>query len=411
MSVDTEPVTQENAGVPLRTPHGPLKTLAIVSGKGGSGKTLFATTLAIALDGAGVRTILVDGDVGTGGLSYYLGLHLVNSIQVGLSELLLSRRISGRSLATRPMSQPAREDTREADQEANVRSRNRLKIEDCLQPVRQTRNIRLIPIGDNAEIIDPTSAVYSGNISNVIRAIVGQTDCNLVIIDCRGGIDADSLAVCQHVDAIILVSETDGAAIQACQNLVRILTKYSTGRGRGRLVGFVINKAFADPTQVANSSTSFFKTKYLGAIPFDFATTRRFIFGELPRPGDPFFTHVQSIVKNLFPDLPLDLPGRVWEAEDYEVLSLQDRDSVLGGRVSVAVLIIVCYANIQQILATYVPLSYFTRTDTLTLLLLNLFGALFGVVGSLDTFRRYLGRLVLFTSRHIREFFRGKLTR
>ncbi|MEM5834654.1 MAG: P-loop NTPase [Candidatus Aenigmatarchaeota archaeon] len=51
-----------------------VRTIAIASGKGGVGKTTFATNLAIALNQIGYRVIVVDANLTTPHLSYYLGL-------------------------------------------------------------------------------------------------------------------------------------------------------------------------------------------------------------------------------------------------------------------------------------------------------------------------------------------------
>jgi hypothetical protein len=178
---------------------------------------------------------------------------------------------------------------------------------------------------------------------------LSSREVDFVIIDCCGRIDSDSLAVCQSADAILLVTETDTAAIRASEHLVRVLTQYQERfRRSGRLVGFVIKEAFADPTQIVSASTSFFKSRYLGSIPFDFITTRRFIFGELPTHDSVFFIHVQSIAAKLFPSkisLELNAP---WEAADYDNLSLGDPDSLTGGRFCAAILLLIFYVKLSE---------------------------------------------------------------
>lgn len=58
---------------PLRRPS--TRTIAVVSGKGGVGKTTFVTNLALALERSGRRTLLVDGDWGMANVDLLLGLH------------------------------------------------------------------------------------------------------------------------------------------------------------------------------------------------------------------------------------------------------------------------------------------------------------------------------------------------
>jgi MinD-like ATPase involved in chromosome partitioning or flagellar assembly len=51
-----------------------VRTIAIASGKGGVGKTTLATNLAVALNELGYRVIVIDANLTTPHLSYYLGL-------------------------------------------------------------------------------------------------------------------------------------------------------------------------------------------------------------------------------------------------------------------------------------------------------------------------------------------------
>ncbi|MBK8398638.1 MAG: MinD/ParA family protein [Leptospiraceae bacterium] len=51
------------------------KIIAISSGKGGVGKTVFAVNLAIALAKAGKKILIIDGDLGLGNVNVLLGFH------------------------------------------------------------------------------------------------------------------------------------------------------------------------------------------------------------------------------------------------------------------------------------------------------------------------------------------------
>lgn len=55
-------------------PHGPVRVIAVASGKGGVGKTNVAVNLALALQLADKQTMLLDADLGMGNVDVLLGL-------------------------------------------------------------------------------------------------------------------------------------------------------------------------------------------------------------------------------------------------------------------------------------------------------------------------------------------------
>jgi septum site-determining protein MinD len=67
------------------------RSIAIISGKGGSGKTMVTAMIACILDHAcsvlpekNSQSILaMDADTGTAGLTYYLGLKYLENFSVG----------------------------------------------------------------------------------------------------------------------------------------------------------------------------------------------------------------------------------------------------------------------------------------------------------------------------------------
>ena len=79
------------------------KTIAILSGKGGSGKTMMSATMANILSLHTEGLLLVDFDFTTAGLSYYLGIDVVAQKREGISNLIVSpsgKRITMNRLVT-----------------------------------------------------------------------------------------------------------------------------------------------------------------------------------------------------------------------------------------------------------------------------------------------------------------------
>src|SRR5262245_12556369 len=133
------------------------RIIAIVSGKGGSGKTMVAALMAQIM-GRSVSVTLVDADTGTGGLTYYLGLNAVSNVAVGLADLLLDSSFP---------------DTLPVQTVAWERSQ-----------------VSFLGIGDHRRLYREST---SG--SSRLPTIMGRLRDlnNVVIVDCRGGIDSESL--------------------------------------------------------------------------------------------------------------------------------------------------------------------------------------------------------------------------
>jgi septum site-determining protein MinD len=72
-------------------------SIAIVSGKGGSGKTIILSVMAEILDILNKEVLLLDTDVGTSGMTFYMGLKLVKRTGIGLADIV--QRVSSKDEA------------------------------------------------------------------------------------------------------------------------------------------------------------------------------------------------------------------------------------------------------------------------------------------------------------------------
>jgi flagellar biosynthesis protein FlhG len=207
-----------------------------------------------------------------------------------------------------------------------------------------------------------------------------------VLVDCRGGIDPESLAICSAVDEIILVAEADTTSFQASQHVVDILNAHQLGT---KLRGFIINKVIDDPSVVIRTGTSVFRCTNLGAVPFDLEATRAFLIGELPPLRSPFLVHTWAAVQKLAPgDVP-EPPGRPWTRREFREIGFANLESVRGGAVLAGVLFLIC---------VLLPLSI-TSADRVFGLrvydMLVISGLTLGLLGCFEPFRRALGKIVL----------------
>ena len=277
------------------------KVIAIVSGKGGSGKTMLAATMAKLIDDQGEdNVLLIDADFGTAGLTYYMGLNEVKNITVGLTNLL-----------------------HESD-------RNHINaVEQLAQKMESFSRTSFIGIGDHRRYLkqykNESSKILETFLSFIFQA---KEKYQVIIVDCRGGIDEESIAVCSAVDDILIVAETDTTSFQSTQYLVDTL--YDNGLSI-KLRGFFINKVFDDPSTIARSGTSAFRTQYLSAIPFDLDATRSFLVGDIPSISTYFGRQIWHGVYKGFPDLLKRPSVPPLRPSDFRGLSIRDKDSLLGG--------------------------------------------------------------------------------
>ncbi len=348
----------DNSRRPLSSPDIRPRSIAVLSGKGGSGKTLVAAVLCDVLDHVGVRTLLVDTDTGTGGLTYFLVMKIVRNTTMGLSDMLI-----------RPSESPT------------------IIFRRAVQHMMGFHNAEFLGIGDHRRFHNTTRTDLSRALPSVIRSL-SHTDA-WRIIDCRGGIDADSLAVCGEVDDILLIAEPDTTSFQATAHLVDVLSSKKLAH---KVRGFILNKAFSDPRPVAHNGTSAFKTRHLASVPFDFEAMRSYLVGELPPRESPFSVHVWEAASKLYPDVVPPAPGRVWSGKDFEGIALTNLDSYRGGLLVAGMIILLGLLWTMNGFALPTP-------DIVRQWLPAALGLL-ALLGSLESSRRVLGRGLAAFVRH-----------
>jgi septum site-determining protein MinD len=275
------------------------RMIAVVSGKGGSGKTMLISTLARILDSSGVPTLLVDADTGTAGLSYYLGVNYAYGTGFGISDMLLN----------------GANDPGARHFESEVRS---LKGFDTT---------RFVGIGDHKKLLRRGDEVFRARIGDYLDELRIQTT-GVILVDCRGGVDEDSIAVCRAVDDVLLVAETDPASFQATQYLAEIFSERDLGH---KLKAFVVNRVFDDPAFLMRQGATSFRSQPLGAIPFDLTALQDFNVGKIPGRSSLYYRHVYGVAARFFHELNIPPPSGLLKGSEFTSASYFDPDSVVGG--------------------------------------------------------------------------------
>ncbi|MET1072536.1 MAG: P-loop NTPase [Umezawaea sp.] len=299
-------MTDDTPSGKLRPDSARGRVIAVMSGKGGSGKTMVATTIARMLSDEDHHVLLVDGDLGTGGLSYYLALNYVRNIRNGLTDLLLGDVVNVEELRSRQLQRVT------------------------FGP--SSDNAQFLPVGDFRKLRNVPSKPPVANrlemLLSHIKAIL-MSEKTTMIVDCRGGVDEETFAIGRVVDDIILVSEPDTTSFPATRHLAESLSDEGMGH---KITGFILNKAFEDPTVVLRNGTSSFGAQPLGAVPFDPVATRAFLVGELPPASSAFRVHVADALARLYPhDVSPPNRERLYRPEQYAALGLTSPASTRGG--------------------------------------------------------------------------------
>jgi septum site-determining protein MinD len=349
------------------SPNTRTRTVAVVSGKGGTGKTMIVAAMAHVLAAAGYSVLIVDADTGTAGMTYYLGLTLVANTRVGLSNVLPARK-EPRSKA--PLIE---------------------ELTKCIQPLKSIDSIRFLGIGDHRRLEKEVSEkTLPEGLARVILTLQQSNMAEWIIIDCRGGIDRESLAVCAQVDDVILITESDTTSFQATKHVVDVLSDNELAH---KARGFIVNKVFDDPRVIVSQGTGVFGTQFLSAIPFDLAATRSFLIGNVPSITSPFGRHIWAGLHRAYPDDVSPSPIPAWDFDEYREIGLTNLDSLRGGGAAAA--FIMTMGAVVVFRWSQAPTSFFELIQRDRVMAILIIGTVvMGLIGSIEITRRALGRII-----------------
>ena len=325
--MSTNPLT------PIAETSGTATAIALVSGKGGSGKTMLAVALAQGAALAGKSVVLIDTDFATAGLTYYLTFRAFSKAKFGLSDLMSKPDAVSNMILWAGVGNPQGVDERWLEE------------------------VRLVPIGDHRLRVDEVNESMISTFQNALVQAKRMAD--IVIVDCRGGIDNQSIAVSMLVDEVLVVVETDTTSIRASQHLADEFLSFGI---KDKIAGFVLNKVLDDPTSLAMTASSLLRVDYLGAIPFDIDATRAYIQGKVPDSSSLFSRHCFSVISKLVPSITTYDRVRTLSPADFSSVTLKSPETRLGGvmiaassmYISIA-LLAVAYAKASDDIVKYLP--------------------------------------------------------
>jgi len=312
-----------------------------MSGKGGSGKTSVCVTLSKILSLQNKKVLLIDGDTGTGGMTYYLGLNLVPNKKIGLFNYFIDHI---------------------------------LDYYKWIQQFKDDNNIYFMGLGDHRMFNKRKTSNKMINIGDIFVELFKSISLNVpefdyILIDCRGGIDAETLTIVNSVDDIILIVEPDTTSFQASQFVSEVLTENDLGQ---KINGFIINKVFDNPEAVARNGSGVFGGAFLGAIPFDLEAMRSFLVGDIPNRGSLYYNHIWKAFSNAFPeDIDSDY-GYTLKKNEFNQTTIINPNAQIGNYVVgfLTVTILVVFVTSRYLLLD--NYGYFLSIVFYLLVLLNI---------------------------------------
>ena len=238
-----------------------MKLISVISGKGGTGKTLLSAVLGNALSKRGCKVLLVDLDIHVRGLT------------ILLSEYLKISDLSKRTVSDL-MQHPDKIDTTE--EKSKLRKKFRYVDDDVKHStlsIFRFEECDFLPSVKNIdEPLNYDEYLYnSEEISEMfferIMPMLQEYHYDIVIFDCRAGIDGMVLAVSKVCDCIISVAEDDDVCLQTNNNVINHL-KYKEALTD---VYTIINKArrVKDADELNLKMENGYKNYGISVIPFD----------------------------------------------------------------------------------------------------------------------------------------------
>lgn len=379
------------------------RVLVFVSAKGGTGKTIVATSTAYLLAKAGKKVIAIDGDFSTRGLSLYLLGSVIDSLEAGIE----------------------------------VRDKNSL-AEGVLKeiPVEDMTPIPIRREGIAVDLITSNAALWRGGVPDEAFLVPtnSQTDFDRVsvyasfldqlcerfrkeydyiIIDTRGGYDYSSAIPASLSDGYIMVLEADMISVEQVEGFMKAIQSFSESQSRNvGLSGFIVNKALfpIDDKVFSEELARRFHGKTFGTIPFDRFAPKAYQIKAIPLalyPDSDFSYRCSRTIENLV------APSVNWGSRDianfqntmgkirvgWQAKQRLNRALTFGSDVSVPLLIAALALFVTSQLTPPGPLSKSLASTAYVgaaiFVIVTSAGLLVGALRRAGTKLGYSGRLVL----------------
>lgn len=278
-----------------------MKTLALLSGKGGSGKTTLGLTMSSLLSKAQLKVLLIDCDMATHGATYFFedqlpqNSHVVSfneivqlaedykdkSISVSLEELLYTNR---------------RRDNSNDEKEKVVSIYSSfINVDDNFSFIPSIKSVGEEPKLRNSEVEDSLHKVFK----ELFMLLKMHFD--VVILDCQAGYSYIFPSLLPLIDSVLMVLEPDKVSTIALRSLYKKISDYVPNKN----IYQVFNKVEKDERSFYEKIT--FETFFInvGALLYDRSIRKAFAFCRIPDIEDngmEFGQQLCDLCNNIFVD-------------------------------------------------------------------------------------------------------------
>ena len=228
-------------------PKARCEVITVVSGKGGTGKTLLIASMAYALIRAGQRTCLIDTDLGTQGLSLFtLGQAASRGVSRGLEEQSSLYHLVENYSKSEPMTPiPFRADRGDDHGISYDIIVSNFKFYDRrLALGGKDRNEASELLRESmSESTDKFRESYRKVIAELLHALSTSEKYDYILVDTRGGFSELSLVPAVFADSIIVVTEPDPTSFHQLAKLLTNIDLMAQDEDRTPYIrGLLVNK-------------------------------------------------------------------------------------------------------------------------------------------------------------------------
>ncbi len=284
-----------------------IKSISILSAKGGTGKTSIAVSIGYLLAHCGFKTLLVDMDLFTHGITVYTLAAYPGEISVTLTDIFTETDNGGH---IHPFLIP--------DPFVN----DKLFILPSIDENRAAGGAQVF-LSKRFNDITP----FTMKLEDVLRETFINYEFDYVIIDTRGGPDHTSIGSALATGSYIVITEADKPSwsmsrllLQATDEMEKKINMHA------RREGFIINKNVLPPGNIESFLKKKWGISHLGTIPADIQATRCFQENRAPvseKTGCAFSEAIIKIVqKPLF--------SETWSMGKYRTLKRLTRQGLMA---------------------------------------------------------------------------------